>query len=170
MKSILKTAFFVSLVVLALVGGVVVSQMVEAPVAPQEKMDHIPPTPIAKEWSPAKSTVELSKPDDAQQVAVGRLLGAQTDPPTRASYFQHAVSTLNSKEEVVLKRWHLKIVGVNTLDGVTTATVRATPQVTAGGGAAVLATFLDETYEVNGEDLKLIKSETPANDVALLRF
>jgi len=171
-RSHVVIAVFVSAVALACVGEVVLSQVTDAPIRLLKKKDHVATGPECNsEKTPraAQNAVKLSNARDEAQITVARLLASQADPPSRAAHFASAVSTLNDVE-VIFKGWHLEILNVKTVEGTPTALVRATPLVTgAGGGAAILAVALEETYEVNGGNLKLIKSEVPVNQVETSR-
>jgi hypothetical protein len=125
---------------------------------PRPKKDHVvaPPASDAKESGALENIVKLSKPADETQIAIAELLRKQPTPSVRATYFQSVLTN----PKLPFKIWHLSIREVSIADGLTRVKVRAVPFLRT---TARVHGFLDETYEVRGDQLKLIKTD-PAVD------
>lgn len=139
--------------------GIVLSQMDDANVAAKQKKDHIAPPPAPAEAAaaePLANLVKVSRADDETQKIAAEALRTQAVPSSRAAYF---ASVLNDPR-YRFRRWSLEILEVKDIDGAKTVKVRATPAITAGASATVVGAF-DETYELTGDSLKLLKSEPP---------
>jgi hypothetical protein len=153
--SILKIALVTYVGVLTLAALGAYSQAGDVPQGPQRKKDHVVATPAsgdAKLSGPLENIVKLSRPDDETQIAIAALLRKQPTPSVRATYFQSVLTN----PKLPFKRWHLAIREVSTVDGITRVKVRATPLLRT---TAQVDGFLDETYEVHGDELKLLKTD-----------
>jgi len=146
------------------------SEMAESPVEPQPKLDHIVAPPAARnaeESRAMQNTVRLSDPRDEQQGAVAERFAAQPAPSIRATYFR---SVLNSPD-FHFKRWDLRILEVKSVEGVTRVKVRATPVVTSRFAAVTrVCGILDETYEIRGGNLNLLKTNPPVDPAVITEF
>jgi hypothetical protein len=153
--SIIKMAFVPCVAVVTLVAAVAFSRGGESAIEPQQKKDHVvgrPATLDVKEAGPFENIVKLSKRADDREIVVARLLKSQPAPSIRATYFRSVLTNPQFR----LKTWHLTILEVTNVEGVTRLKVRAKPILTSN---AFVHGFLDETYEVHGEELKLLKTE-----------
>lgn len=163
---IFKIAAVACLGVLALAAVAAYSQVAVVTQAPEWKKDHIVSPPgagDAKEKGPLENIVKLSKPGDAQEIAIGDLFRRQPTPSIRATYFQSVLKD----PKLPFKRWHLRILKVSTVDGATHVTIRAIPVLRT---TAQVDGFLDETHEVCGDGLKLIKTDPPVDPKVPKRF
>jgi hypothetical protein len=142
-----------------LVAAVAFSRGGESAKEPQQKKDHIvgrPATVDVTEPGRLENIVKLTKHADAQEIAIAEVLRWQPTPSVRAMYFQSVLDN----PKLPFNKWHLSIREVSTADGVTRVKVRAIPFLRT---TARVHGFLDETYEVRGDQLKLIKTD-PAVD------
>jgi len=158
--SLVSVAALTVFVVLAAIAGVVFSQMEESPPPAQPKKDHIVATPAPAETlaGAIENVVKPSQAGDEQQKMVADLLRSQPAPPSRLDHF---ASTLNNPT-LNFKGWHLQILETKAAEGVTTVKVRANVRITTREGqAAMITDFLDETYELTGQTVKLLKAEPP---------
>lgn len=161
--SLVRIGAFALLVILASIAGIVFSQMAESPEEPQQKKDHIvapPASDVANEVGAVENVVKLSKGDD-EEMAIADLLKWQPTPSVRATYFQSVLTN----PELRFRRWHLRILEVKSVEGVRRVTVRAIPLL---GSTAQVDGFLDETYEVSGDDLNLLETD-PRVDPAVTK-
>jgi len=164
--SILRIAILTFVGVLALGAVAAYSQVGETPPVVLPKLDHVVANPAsgdAKESGPLENIVKLSKPADEKQIAIAELLRRQTTPSIRAAYFQSVLTN----PQLPFKRWHLSIREVSIVDAVTRVKVRAIPFLKS---TARVHGFLDETYEVRGDDLKLLKTDPPVDPKAPRQF
>jgi len=166
--SLVRVVALTVLVAAGAIGAVVLSQEAEVRREPQMKKDHVvapPDTAEAKESRPVENKVRLSNPANEEEKAVAEQFRLQPAPSVRATYFQ---SILNNPD-FRLDKWDLQVLDVKTVDGKTTVKVRATPLVTSRYAAATIVHgILDETYEVRGEKLTLLKTD-PAVDPAVVK-
>jgi hypothetical protein len=164
--SLVRLVALTVLVAAGAIGAVVLSQEAEPRPKPQMKKDHIVAprdTEEAKESRPVENKVRLSNPADEKEKAVAEQFRLQPAPSVRARYFQ---SILNNPD-FRLDKWYLQVLDVKTVDGKTTVKVRATPLVTSRFAAATLVDgVLEETYEVSGQNLKLLKTAPPVDPAA----
>ncbi len=151
---VLRVAIVICSGVLALAAVAVYSEVPDAPKRLLPKKDHVvvPPGSEAKDSGPLENIVKLSKPEDAQEIAIAEVLRKQPTPSVRATYFQSVLDN----PKLPFNRWHLSIREVSAADGVTRVKVRAIPFLRT---TARVHGFLDETYEVRGDQLKLIKTD-----------
>jgi hypothetical protein len=139
------------------IAGVVFSQVDLTNVVPKLKKDHVvqrsmPADGVAAE--PLANIVKVTRADDETQKIAAAALRTQAVPPSRAAYF---ASILNDPQ-YHFRFWASEILEVQDIDGTKTVKVRTTPAITAGAAATVTGA-LDETYELTGDSLKLLKSE-----------
>jgi hypothetical protein len=169
------TASLPKLTAVALVGAlglaavVAFSQIGESRPEPQLKKDHIvarPPGAEAAQPRSGENVVALSKPGDKDAIAVASLFRSQATPSTRATYFR---SVLNNPA-LRFQGWHLTILEANAVDGVTRVKLRAMPLVTSESAATVVSGMLDETYEVKGGHLNLVKTDPPVDPAVVVEF
>jgi hypothetical protein len=106
--------------------------------------------------------VKVSRPDDETQKIAAEALRTQAAPSSRVAYF---ASILNDPQ-YRFRRWSLEILEAAVVDGTARVKVRANPAITAGAAATVPCAF-DETYELTGDSLKLLKSEPSYGSAAV---
>ncbi len=150
-----------SVAVLASV-AVVYSQLASPAVVPEHRADHFPAAPIElKPLGHLGNVVKFSRAGDDQEKMVADLLRSHAAPAERAANF---ALILNSPA-YHFQGWHLEILDVTAVDGTMKAKVRAMPLITAGGSttsggrSATVVSAFDETYEINGGSMKLLKGE-----------
>ena len=148
--------------------GIVFSQMNDAKAAPEQKKDHKAPPPVPAEGTVAKplpNLVKLSRADDETQKIAAEALREQPSRSVRsirAAYF----APILTDPQYRFRRWSLEILEAKDTAGTKTVKVRVTPVITAGASATVLGA-LDETYELKGKSLKLLKSESSYGSLAV---
>jgi hypothetical protein len=137
---------------------------IAGPVAvPQQKKDHVvAPARNAAAEEPAalENSVRLSQPADEQQAAVAARFRRQATPSIRATYFRSVLENPDFR----FKRWHIDILEVAVVGGTTRVKVHAIPIVKSRFAAITsIDGCLNETYELNGESLTLLKTEPPVD-------
>jgi len=163
----MKGSYFgVSLVVVVLaltcVAGMVFSQIGAPPPEAKPKLDHIIAPAEAASPTQLPNFVRIARGDDESQKAVATALSDQAAPEGRTAYF---ASVLNDPQ-FRLSRWCLEVLDVTDSDGKKLVKVRATPQV-IGRVSTTVVGALDETYELEGGSLKLLKTEVPPSSAGV---
>ncbi len=155
---------------MALAGVAQFSQTAAPPRQPLQKIGYIGPPRASsdvKESRPLENSVKLSHPDDERETAVARVLKTQEAPSDRVTYFQSVLKN----PDFHFRKWGVVIHEVKVVDGVMQVEVYANPQVTSHfGGATVIVDCLKETYELNGDNLKLLKTDPPVDPTVVKQF
>jgi hypothetical protein len=122
-----------------------------------------PPEPPKPEVYLGTRISRLQNPDDIEQKRVAKILVAQPVPKERVMHYEDILS------QYVLVGWGLQISRASTTRGVTRVTAMWTPYVrTPGMGPTSVNNPLVETWEVKGEEAKLVET-TSRGDPYLAR-
>ena len=141
---------------LAIIAGVVYSQPNALGLRPLSKGEKMPAVAELPPIGHLGNIIRTPGGDDMRQTAIARALESFAAPATRTKHFQALLNDPGYR----FAGWYLEIRDIRQIDGVEVATVRATPMLTSSTGTSATAVgALDETYELNGQTLKLVKSE-----------
>lgn len=98
--------------------------------------------------------------EDVLQTAIARSIKQSSAPESRMKDFDALFKNPNFR----FTGWEIEIVKTERVNGVETASITAIPCITSRGGAsASVGCCVNETYELQGQDLKLLKSDAKAS-------